>query len=89
MRPVPVFEAKNRLSELLTLVERGEEIAITRRGVAVARLVAMDADASSGDAARRQAVGEVFADLRRLRESFDLEMDGDGDLKAIAREGLA
>ena len=33
------FEAKNKLSELLELAGKGEEIIITRRGVAVARLV--------------------------------------------------
>jgi prevent-host-death family protein len=32
-------EAKNRLGQLLDLVERGEEIIITRHGKAVARLV--------------------------------------------------
>jgi prevent-host-death family protein len=33
------FEAKNKLGQLLDRVERGEEIVITRRGRAVARLV--------------------------------------------------
>ena len=33
------FEAKNRLSKLLQLVENGEEVTITRHGKAVARLV--------------------------------------------------
>lgn len=42
-----VFEAKNRLSELVHRVERGEDIAITRRGKVVARLVAADAGAAS------------------------------------------
>jgi len=39
MQKVDVFEAKNKLGELLDLVERGEEIIITRHGKAVARLV--------------------------------------------------
>ena len=39
MATVGVFEAKNRLSELIERVGRGEEITITRRGAAVARLV--------------------------------------------------
>jgi prevent-host-death family protein len=39
MREVGAFEAKNKLSELLDLAERGEEIVITRHGKAVARLV--------------------------------------------------
>jgi prevent-host-death family protein len=32
-------DAKNRLSELLDMVERGEEVTITRNGKPVARLV--------------------------------------------------
>ena len=39
MRQVGAFEAKTHLSELLATVEAGEEITITRRGRAVARLV--------------------------------------------------
>ena len=39
MNDVALFDAKNRLSELVSRVEAGEEIAITRRGKVVARLV--------------------------------------------------
>jgi prevent-host-death family protein len=39
MREVGAFEAKNKLGQLLDLVERGEEIIITRRGMPVASLV--------------------------------------------------
>ena len=39
MREVGAFEAKNKLGQLLDLVERGEEIVITRHGKPVARLV--------------------------------------------------
>ena len=39
MRTVGTFEAKTHLSNLLEQVERGEEIIITRRGEAVARLM--------------------------------------------------
>ena len=39
MREVGAFEAKSKLGTLLDRVERGEEILITRRGRAVARLV--------------------------------------------------
>ncbi|MBS0511510.1 MAG: type II toxin-antitoxin system prevent-host-death family antitoxin [Proteobacteria bacterium] len=84
MKSIAVFEAKNRLSELLAIVEHGEEVSITRRGVAVARLVAVDAQGDAGDR-RRQSVQETFAELRKLRESIEL----DGNLKQLAREGLA
>jgi prevent-host-death family protein len=39
MREIGAFEAKNTLGSLLDLVEKGEEVAITRRGKRVARLV--------------------------------------------------
>jgi prevent-host-death family protein len=39
MHRIGAFEAKNRLGSLLDRVERGEEIVITRRGKAVAKLV--------------------------------------------------
>ena len=39
MMEVGTFEAKNKLSELLDRVERGEEVVITRRGQPVAKLV--------------------------------------------------
>ena len=39
MRFIPMADAKSRLSAVIDAVEAGEEIVITRRGVAVARLV--------------------------------------------------
>jgi prevent-host-death family protein len=39
MRQIGAFEAKNKLGTLLDWVETGEEVVITRRGKAVARLV--------------------------------------------------
>lgn len=39
MREVGAFEAKNTLGALLDLVQRGEEVVITRHGKPVARLV--------------------------------------------------
>ncbi len=39
MREFGAFEAKNKLGQLLDLVEQGEEITITRHGKEVARLV--------------------------------------------------
>ena len=39
MKHVGAFEAKNKLGTLLDWVEGGEEVVITRRGKAVARLV--------------------------------------------------
>ncbi len=82
MRKVSVAEAKNRLSELIVQVEAGEEISVTRHGKPVARLVA--AGQPEGDAGRRMQVAEAFRRLSILRAGVRLE----GDLKAMAREGL-
>jgi prevent-host-death family protein len=38
MREIGAFEARNKLGQLLDLVEQGEEVTITRHGKAVARL---------------------------------------------------
>jgi len=65
-------------------VEQGEEIAITRRGVPVVRLVPTGA---SGDTASENGrrVSEALARLHQLREGLSLK----GDLRAFTREGLA
>ncbi len=39
MRSVGTFEARNKLGQLLDLVEQGEEVTITRHGKEIARLV--------------------------------------------------
>jgi prevent-host-death family protein len=43
MKEIGAFEAKSKLGQLLDWVEAGEDVVITRRGKAVARLVAADA----------------------------------------------
>jgi prevent-host-death family protein len=60
MRQVGTFEAKNRLSALIDLVQAGEEIEITRNGKPVARLV--PAKARDIEKAR-----EAAATLREIR----------------------
>jgi prevent-host-death family protein len=59
MADVGAFEAKTHFAQLLQRVERGEEITITRRGRAVARLV---------PAAGMPEPEAVLATFRRLRE---------------------
>jgi prevent-host-death family protein len=66
MREIGAFEAKNRLSELLQRVERGEEVVITRRGRAVAKLV--PASPRPGGSAARAAVEEI----RKLAREMNL-----------------
>ena len=45
---VNIFEAKNRLSQLIKSVRAGQEVVIANRGEPVARLVPADERASSG-----------------------------------------
>jgi prevent-host-death family protein len=59
MKEIGAFEAKNRLGTLLDWVEQGEEVIITRRGKAVARMV---------PAQRRADPEEARAAGRRIRE---------------------
>lgn len=63
---VALFEAKNRLSELIDRVIAGEVIAITRGGKVVARLTPAD------DEAGRQAAMQAIAKLRAAREGVSL-----------------
>lgn len=80
MITIPLAQAKNQLSELIDQVELGEQVTVTRRGKPVARLLAVTAPPAHDE---RKA--QVFAQLAELRQGLVL----DGDLKSIAREGLA
>ncbi|HRO58691.1 MAG TPA: type II toxin-antitoxin system prevent-host-death family antitoxin [Burkholderiaceae bacterium] len=73
MKEVAVYEAKARLSELLSDVEAGEQVVITRRGVPVARLVAADAGTVERER-RARRVAEVFASLRQARQGVSLDL---------------
>lgn len=77
MKTYGAFEAKNRLSELLARVERGEEIVITRHGHAVARLV----PATEFD---REAAQSAIDQIKELRSQQTL---GDVDLKVLVSAG--
>lgn len=78
MREIGLFEAKNRLSELVGEAEKGEEIVITRRGKPAARLVAIE----KGD--RQQAV-EAALRIMELRKNNIL--GGDVTIKELIEEG--
>lgn len=81
MKEVGAFEAKNKLSALLDLVEQGEEVVITRHGREVARLVPPRGRHSQEDAR---------AAMQRLRERAKKENHGPFDWaewKAYRDEG--
>ena len=80
---VPLAAAKNQLSALVARVEQGEEIAITRRGVPVVRLVPESGE-RNGPAGRQERVAMALERLQQLRIGVVME----GDLRLIAREGL-
>ena len=62
MKEVGAFEAKNTLSALLDLVEKGEEVLITRHGKPVARLVRPD---GTPDRAKALAAVERIIEARK------------------------
>ena len=62
MHEIGAFEAKNKLGTLLDWVERGEEVLITRRGKAVARLVPAE---PGFDRAKARRAADGILDARR------------------------
>jgi prevent-host-death family protein len=76
MRQISVHKAKMRWSELLVEVEKGEQFVITRRGVAVARLVSAAPEATWAPQANTQgqAVADTFAALNALRAGISLDL---------------
>jgi len=76
MREIGAFEAKNRLGQLLDLVEQGEEVVITRHGKAVARLVPPKIGFSRSEAREAaQRIREMSRGVKlggvRLKELID------------------
>jgi len=77
MTTVGIFEAKNRLSELVERAARGEEIFITRRGERLARLMPIetpDALASARHLAGRIRIsraGHELGDGASIRDMID------------------
>jgi prevent-host-death family protein len=59
MRKVGLFEAKQKLSELVERAVRGERIGITRRGKLAVMIVPAQPDVD---------VEDVFADIERIRK---------------------
>ena len=78
MREIGAFDAKNRLGQLLDLVEAGDEIIITRRGKPVARLGPPVAFRSAGTSL------EVASRIRERRRGVTL---GGIPIKALIEEG--
>jgi prevent-host-death family protein len=65
---VPLAEAKNKLSELVDRVSRGEEFVITRHNAEIARLVPVTRS-------RRHDVGDAIARMRATRKQRSATVD--------------
>lgn len=78
MKEVGAFEAKNTLSALLDLVEKGEEVLITRHGKPVARLVRPD-----GTPDRAKALAAV----ERIRELAKGQTLGGISIRELIEDG--
>lgn len=79
MSEIALFEAKNRLSELIDRVQQGEVVLITRRGKVVAQL-GLPAVQDSSNRAQ-----DAIAQLRASREGVDLKGLTSRDLIAEGR----
>ncbi len=78
MRSVGVFEAKNRLSELVEQASQGQEIMITRRGQAVAKL------GPPGAATTELSAMEAISGVRSLRRGIRLK---GVSIKSLVKKG--
>jgi prevent-host-death family protein len=53
VKTVGIFEAKNRLSELVSQAERGERVLLTRNGRPVAEIVPISTDKKKAESAMK------------------------------------
>lgn len=79
MRQVPVSDMKAHLAQLLSEVEQGEEVMITRRGEAIAHLV----PARFSD---RQATEAALERIRRRRAKLAMPLTRE-EILAFRHEG--
>ncbi|MEM0898503.1 MAG: type II toxin-antitoxin system prevent-host-death family antitoxin [Pseudomonadota bacterium] len=78
------FEAKNKLSHLLDLVEAGDEVIITRNGKPVAQLVKSPISDET-DEEKRARARKAVEDLRELKKS--VKPLGDLSVRDLVNEG--
>lgn len=68
MQTVPIYQLKNDLSRFIQMVEAGEDIAITRRGSVVARLVPCAPQVKPNRAEVIRTKRVIFADVSTFDE---------------------
>lgn len=82
MKTIAVFEAKSRLSEILSAVELGQEFTVTKRGAPIARIIPY---LRAGDVAAAQLARQNLID-RCLLSRTAAPVD-DFDVMAAIEEG--
>jgi prevent-host-death family protein len=68
LRPIEVYDARARFSELIERAAGGDEIVITRRGKPIVRLVAAGTDRGAAVRRRTAAVRRIA----RLRDELEI-----------------
>jgi prevent-host-death family protein len=76
-KEVGAFEAKTNLSKLLELARRGERIIITKRGIPVAQLTAVEGRDI-------QATAEAIDEVKAIRGR---SKPGDESIRSLIQEG--
>jgi len=80
VKTLALSEAKNRFSEVIAWVEAGQEVAVTRRGVTLAKVVGLsNLDVSDQPSRVASAFATIAAEPLIVLS---------GELKVIARDGL-
>jgi len=80
-KTVGAFEAKTHFSALLERAEKGEEITITRRGKAVARIVPLKKHHDSAE------VRKVLARMRKRAKTTGIKRFDWAEWKSYVEEG--
>ena len=79
------FDAKNKLSHLLDLVEQGDEVIITRNGKPVARMLSSETSDVDIEQERREKGAKAIEEIRKLRERA--QPLGEITIKELIEEG--
>ena len=80
MKSVGTYEAKTHLPRLLSQVEKGESITITKRGKPIAKLV-------PADAAEQKDVQQVIEEMLNYRDQHGPILGDDLTIRKMIEEG--
>jgi len=80
MKSVGTYEAKTHLPRLLSQVEKGESITITKRGKPIAKLV-------PADAAEKKGMKQVIEEMLDYRDQHGPVLGDDLTIRKMIEEG--